>query len=50
MSSTFVVDGAEMRKTKARKDHLAVRVGDKTMSFVPLQLKQRRKSTIYNTP
>ena len=50
MSITFVVDGAEVRKTKTGKDYLAVRIGDKTVSVLPLQLKQRRKSTIYNTP
>jgi hypothetical protein len=33
MSMTFKVDGAEVRKTKAGKDYLAVRIGDKTVSF-----------------
>ncbi len=33
MSMTFKVDGAEVRKTKAGADYLALRIGDKTVSF-----------------
>ena len=47
ISMTFVVDGAEVRQTKAGKDYLAVRIGDKTVSFfeaadVAVAVKQRR--------
>lgn len=30
---TFKVDGADVRKTKAGKDYLALKIGDKTVSF-----------------
>nr|MDO8086226.1 DUF3276 family protein [Candidatus Sigynarchaeum springense] len=33
MSMTFIVDGAEKRKTKAGADYLALKIGDKTVSF-----------------
>jgi len=33
MSMTFIVDSAELRKTKAGNDYLAVKIGDKTVSF-----------------
>ncbi len=33
MSMTFIVSGAEKRKTKAGADYLALKIGDKTVSF-----------------
>ena len=33
MRMTFIVASAELRKTKAGNDYLAVKIGDKTVSF-----------------